>query len=192
MSKRLALMYNLPPLAKQRMIDDKTKVVEGYFKGNEKVAYDRLTFAKIYKGYDLLENFGYVRHAIQRKYNIDVTLLEHILYLVPKNFFTLEDLKEIAQIRYTYKNIDTFVRLGLAVLAAKGGNKAKHIYTMTAKARQICQDIHEMLSGETEIPVELYNSKEATKSDLIKAEIIQKLNKKTKPKTVKLLWARVK
>lgn len=63
---------------------------------------------------------------------------------------------------------------------------------MTPKARQICQDMHEMLSGETEIPVELYISKEATKSDLIKAEIIQKLNKKTKPKTVKLLWARVK
>lgn len=63
---------------------------------------------------------------------------------------------------------------------------------MTAKARQICQDIHEMLAGEIQLQLELYNTKTATKSNLIKAEIIQKLNKKEKPKTVKVLWARSK
>ncbi|EHQ41557.1 hypothetical protein [Myroides odoratus] len=190
MSKRIELMIKLPPLAKKRMENDKTKIVEAFFKGNEAEAYTKLQFARIYKGYDLLEDFGYVRHAIQRKYDISVTLLETILYLVPKNYFMVDDLREITQIRYTYKKVDTLIRLGYVTRAAKGGNKNEHLYTATAKARQICQEMHEMLAGEIPIPEELYNTKEASKSDLIKAEIIKKLNKKEKPKTVKLLWAR--
>lgn len=190
MSKRLDLMFKLPPLAKKRMENDKTKIVEAFHKGQEKEVYTKLQFARIYKGYDLLENFGYVRHALQRKYDISITLLETILWLVPKNYFMTGDLKEIAQIRYTYKNIDSLIRMGYVSRAAKGKNKNEHLYTMTAKARQICQEMHEMLAGEIDIPIELYNSKEASKSDLIKAEIIEKLNKKEKPKTVKVLWNR--
>ncbi|MDR2223545.1 MAG: hypothetical protein LBE34_12575 [Flavobacteriaceae bacterium] len=190
MSKRLDLMIVLPPLAKQRVENDKTKLVEDFYKGNSKPAYTRLQYTRIFKGYDLFENFGFVRHAIQRKYDITITLLEHLLFLAPKNLFMIGDLKDIASIRYNYKRVDTLMRMGYVSIAAKGGNKGEHLYTITAKGRQICQEMHEMLSGEIPIPSDIFSTKEATKGDLLKAEIIKKLNKKEKPKTVKLLWAR--
>lgn len=187
--KKDLLLDKVPKAAKERLLKDKTKLVEAHYKGNDKEAYSRMQFSRIYKGYDFLENFMLVRGYIQHKYNIQIQLLEQILYLAPKNFFCMEDFWEISSLHYTYKKIDTLIKLGYVAIASKGENKQKHLYTVTAKSRTICQEMHEMLSGEIPIPTTSLSNSEY-KTDNLKAKIIQKLNIKEKPKTVKLLWAR--
>lgn len=191
-SNRLELMYVLPPIARKRLEEDKTKLVEANFKGNTEPKYTKLQYLRVYRGYDLLENFGFARLAVQRKHNIDVTLLEHILFLVPKNIFTIQDLRDISSIRYTYKKIDTLIRLGYVSRVTQGYNKEESLYKTTAKAREICQELHEVLAGEQPIPTDILTTKNASKSDLLKASIIKRLNEKEtkKPRTTKVLWAR--
>lgn len=188
--KKDELLGVIPQHAKERMLKDKTKVTEAFYKGNKKEAYNRLQFARIYKGYDFLENFAFVKAYIMKKYEMDrIQLLEILLYLVPKNFFTLKDFADVRTLTYTYKKIDILVNKGYVAIASTGRAKSDHLYTCTAKARQIVQETYEMLSREIPIPEDNVLDTDI-KTDKLKSKIIKELNKKTKPKTVALLWAR--
>jgi hypothetical protein len=54
-------------------------VVIGYSNrgGGKKVKYSKTTFALVYQGYDMLENLIVVRQYIQRRYDIDISLLKY-------------------------------------------------------------------------------------------------------------------
>lgn len=183
------LKDTLPKHAKSAVEEQKTKFIEENYKGNEKPEYTRLQFKRIYKGYDFLENLILIRKVIERKYGIEFRLLEQILYLTPKNLFKLQDFWEIATLTYSYKRIDTLIKLGLIAVVSKGINKQEHIYAPTTKARTICQEFHEMLSGQMEVPTDQLERSEH-KTDNIRAKLIKELAKKEKPKTVQLLWAK--
>lgn len=189
--KKDILLENVPKGAKGRVLKDKTKFSEDFYKGNEKVEYSRLQFTRIYRGYDFMENWMFVRAYIKIEYGIDYRLLDQLLYLTPKNIFTLQDFWELGSLAYSYKRIDFLLKEGYVAVAAKGTNKQEHIYTATAKARRIIQEVHEMLSGEVPIPNNLLK-RSPYKTDKTKATIIDRINKKEKPKTVKELWARTK
>lgn len=191
MTKKEANLEQVLEPTKNRLRKDKTKVVEEFYKGNDKVAYTRFQYARVYKGYNILENIMFVRSYIQKKYEIDFRLMEQILFLTPKSFFTFDDFKEVAKFNFAYKRITRLIELGFVAVASKGRSLSENIYTATAKARKLNQEFHEMLAGETEIPT-IDLEKSDYKTDNLKAEIIKKLNKKEKPKTVQVLWARVK
>jgi hypothetical protein len=64
-------------------------VVIGYSNrgGGKKVKYSKTTFALVYQGYDMLENLIVVRQYIQRRYDIDISLLKYYSSLARNNTY---------------------------------------------------------------------------------------------------------
>ena len=77
---------------------------------SKKVKYKRPTKAApkpkalpFFRGYDLLENMMVVRQYIQKKNNIDIGLLEILLYLAPKQYFTQADINKLRKAGFKKK-----------------------------------------------------------------------------------------
>jgi hypothetical protein len=76
---------NIPENAKKGI----RKKEGGYIQhrgGGKKVKYSKTTFALVYQGYDMLENLIVVRQYIQRRYDIDISLLKYY-FLSPKQYY---------------------------------------------------------------------------------------------------------
>lgn len=102
----------------------------------------------VYEGYNCLENYGIVRKYIQRYYDIDFSILETLLYLYPKGYFTLMDYYNLEK-QFHIASVKRLVHLGYAKMAVRGnrnGNKA--LFTLTYSSKLIVENFYETLFGD--------------------------------------------
>lgn len=100
----------------------------------------------IFSGYNCLENLVIVRKYIQKIYDIDYSVLETLIYLHPKTFFTYEDYKELDK-QYQIARVRRLTDLGLATLVSKGGRGGKALFTLSDRSRKIVIDFYDKLLG---------------------------------------------
>lgn len=126
--KKRKIIVRAPPKAHKKEVYRKGKVV--------------------YKGYNCLENYGIVRKYIQRYYDIDFSIIETLLYLYPKGYFTLMDYYHLEK-QFHIASVRRLVVLGYAKMAARGNNKGdKALYTLTYKSKNIVENFYETLFGD--------------------------------------------
>jgi len=154
---------------------------------SKKVKYKRPTKAApkpkalpFFRGYDLLENMMVVRQYIQKKNNIDIGLLEILLYLAPKQYFTQADYKEMPK-QFTYCYMSNLVKTGYIVPVQAGTSNGKKIFTVNRKGQEIVRNFYELLSGEKLISEVLYQpltkKKGQTTIDKKRMDLITKINR---------------
>ncbi|WP_430611462.1 hypothetical protein [Flavobacterium sp. JP2137] len=158
----------------------------------KEAAYTHQKFIQVFKGYDFLENMAFVRAHIMKKYEIKtINLLEILLFLFPKNLFTIYDYRDIGHIRFTYKRLNVLVKLGYAGIACHGRNQNEHLYVLTAKSRKIVMEFYGMLSGEIPVPEDVLRESNVV-SDLKKVDVIKKINLLLPSEPKRTLWSKRK
>jgi hypothetical protein len=179
MGKDASRDENIPEGAKKEL--KKRNIALGYKNkgGGTKVKYSKAYFALVYQGYDMLENLLVVRAYIQRRYKIDLKLLEVLLFIAPKQYFTQEDYSLIAK-NYKYGRIQNIVDSGHVRLMTMGENKSKNLYCLSATGKGIISEFYECLVGETKIPeykeLNPMAKSKATPFDKKKMEMIKRIN----------------
>lgn len=140
---------------------------------------------------DILEHFHIVKHYFTAVKKIRLPLLEILLALYPKQFFTNKDYNFIIK-QYTYNRITLLEKKGYIVLFSKDVNKLHGVYCLSTKAKHIVKDFYACLSGEKKM-TEDYTinpifSKNPSTMDKKKAKIITALNKLEVPEYKKPLF----
>jgi hypothetical protein len=182
---------NIPENAKKEL--ERRKVVIGYSNrgGGKKVKYSKTTFALIYQGYDMLENLMVVRQYIQRRYDIDMALLEILLFLSPKQYFTQGDFAQMAK-RFNYSRIGNLVGTGHVRLMTIGSGARMNLYCLSATGKGIVSEFYECLVGETKIPeykeLNPMAKPKATAFDKKRMEMIKRINQIAVPDHKKPLF----
>jgi hypothetical protein len=112
-----------------------------------------------YLGYDLLELQLFVQPFILKKHDISLRLLNVLLYLYPKGYFTILDYFPISHAGYEVRFPIYLVKKGYANVVAKpkdGRNTQKidkrWVYTLSQKGKEIVREYYELLSGERKFP----------------------------------------
>jgi len=146
----------------------------------------------VFRGYDLLENMIVVRQYIQKKHNIDLGLLEILLYLSPKQYFTQADYKELSK-QFKYCSIKNLIATGFVGVLQKGGNLGKNVYKVNRAGHEIVRNFYELLAGEkfiTDRPdVNPLNQKRTrTPYDKKRMDLISKINQLPVSETKKGLF----
>lgn len=119
------------------------------FNRKKKAKYKRNQIA-IVDGFDFLEYSMVVRPFIQKKYGIEVRLLELLLYLYPKQVFTHMDYKEMPK-PFSYSRLYTLRKTGFIVIFSEGKALKGNLYCLSKQAKQIVTDYYKHLSGERKI-----------------------------------------
>lgn len=123
-----------------------------------KVKYSRHTDTlKFFRGYDFLENIIVVRSYIQKKHGIDICLLELLLYLAPKQYFTHADYRVIPK-QYKYCYMKNVIATGYVELVGKGEGIGKKIFMVNRKGQEIIRNYYELLAGEKFISEERFRN----------------------------------
>ena len=149
--------------------------------------YSKPKMVKLLQGYDLCENLLLVRPYIQHRYNIQLKLLELLLYLKAKLLFTQDDYREIPK-NFTYRSIRSLLDLGYVDTVQKGENLGKNVYTLSRKGVEIVKHFYECLSGEKRIPENFTNPlsrPSANTLDKKRYSLIKKLNQLPAPESKK-------
>lgn len=158
---------------------------------NSRHKYTRGKFVKVYHGYDCLENLLVVRTYMKKKYGVDLELLEILLYLVPKNLFTIEQYIEMPK-QFTYSRIKLLIKQGHISLISKGKTYNQNIYRISTSSRHIVEKFYKYLSGEEPIPesarVNPMAKQAACKFDKLKMDLIKKINALPTSETKKGLY----
>lgn len=153
--------------------------------------YDKRKSLTIFHGYDLLENMLVVRHFVQRHYGITLMLLEILLYLAPKQYFSQQDLFEMPR-DFRFNRIDFLLKEKHIAIASKGKNRGEHVYTLSTKSRNIVVKFYKLLSGEEKIPETPRENPMAknhgTAIDKIRMELVKKVNALQVSETKKALY----
>lgn len=147
--------------------------------------YKKSDFLRCYKGYDAFEKLIIVRHYVQRKHNISINLLEILLYLFPKQYFTHLDYGIVAK-QFTYQKMHNFKKTGMLEVAIRGTHVNRTLYTLSNKAKRIVFEFYELMAGEKEIPVDssILTSKEASYTDKKIVDMIKVLKGETTSKEI--------
>lgn len=161
----------------------KVTVNKGKRRGDKRVKYTRKQL-QFTKGFDLLENFYVVRYYIQRKHDIPQTILEILLNLYPKNYFTRRDFSYALRDRrmHSYRYMVDHGFFEVVVMDRKGErNRYSSVYKLTAKSQYIVTSFYKLLSGEMKFPEDLKNNPLMSKrlvcyQDQIVAKAILRLN----------------
>lgn len=159
-------------------------------KGKSKtVKYSKQQHLHVFRGYDLLENLIAVRPYIQKKNNIDLGLLEILLYLSSRQFFTQADFREMPK-QLKYGSIKNLIATGFVGIIQEGGNLGKHVYKINRKGHEIVRNFYELLSGEKSISENQYENpltrkKTRTPFDKKRMDLITKINQLPAPETKK-------
>lgn len=149
--KRTERAKTIPRRAKAEL---KRRNVELKTKNRDKggvVKYEKKHYSQIVIGYDMLENLMLVRYYVQKKHKISFKLLELLLFLAPKHFFTQADYKEMSK-NYTYGRIGNIVDTGFVRLMTLGENKSRNLYTLSVTGKSVITDFYQCLFGEKKIP----------------------------------------
>ncbi|MBC7845549.1 MAG: hypothetical protein H7Y10_03555 [Flavobacterium sp.] len=154
--------------------------------------YSRAKHLPIFRGYDLLENMMVVRQYIQKKHNIDLGLLETLLFLNPKQYFTQADYAEMPkQFRYCY--LKNLLATGYVSLLQDAKDVSKKLYKVNRKGHEIVCNFYELLSCEKKIN-EIQSSnpfnhtKKRTPFDKKRMDLIKKINQLPAPESKKGLY----
>jgi hypothetical protein len=160
-------------------------------KNSKKGKYSKLLHLEFFEGYDLLENLLVARPYIQKRYNIDLGLLELLIFLGPKQFFTQKDYADMPK-QYKYRSIKNLMETGFISIVQNGENLGKHIYKVNRQGSEIIRHFYEILSGEKKIPENTLNplnkKRTATPFDKKKMDLIKKLNQIPAPDSKKPLY----
>lgn len=179
----------LPENAKELIIKNKVKIR----KSTEEISskYLKEIFLKYFDGFDFLENLHVVRNFLQKKYDIDFYTVEVLLYLYPKNFFTLADYNNHFR-PYQIKKIDYLIKKGLIKNSSKKTAKNYSLFTLTTDGKELVQDFYKYLSGEKTLPVTPDKNKmalpESNGPDKKRIRMIKNLQKLPVPETKKVFW----
>lgn len=164
------------------------------YKRNGKSAnpkYSKVEHLAFFRGYDLLENMIVARPYIQRRYNIDQGLLELLLFLAPKQYFTQKDYREMPK-QFRYCSIKNLMNTGFVGIIQNGDSLDRHIYHINRKGSEIVRHFYEILSGEKKIPEDYTNplarKKTRTPFDKKKMDLITALNQLPVPESKKALF----
>ena len=155
-------------------------------------AYTKRKFLRVSNSFDAFENLLVVRRYVQERYDITIQMLEIMLYLYPKQYFTQEDYRKIPK-QYKYARINSMLLSGIAKIAADGlKNKGDRIYCLSAKSKGIVVHFYECLSGERKMsewtasnPMALAGASNYDKKTL---ELIKSINKMEVPESRKSLY----
>jgi hypothetical protein len=160
-------------------------------KNSKKGKYSKTLHLEFFEGYNLLENMIVARPYIQKRYNIDLGLLEILLFLGPKQFFTQKDYADMPK-QYKYRSIKNLMNTGFVSIVQNGENLGKHIYRVNRQGSEIIRHFYEILSGEKKIPERPdYNHlarKNANPFDKKKFDLIKRINQLPAPEKKKPLY----
>lgn len=191
MGKESAYENNIPEGAKKELKRRGVALGQKNKGGGKKVKYSKKTFALVYQGYDMLENLMVVRAYIQRRYEIEFKLLEVLLFLAPKQYFTQSDYSEMAK-NYKYGRIQNILDSGHVRVMSIGENKGRTLYCLSATGKGIVSEFYECLAGETKIPeyrtLNPMANPNATAFDKKKLEMIKRINQVAVPDHKKELF----
>lgn len=153
--------------------------------------YSKTLHLEFFVGYDLLENFIVARPYIQKRYKIDLGLLELLLYLSPKQFFTQKDYAEMPK-QFKYCSIKNLMNTGFVSIVQNGESLDRHLYRVNRQGSEIVRHFYEILSGEKKIPENQRNplsrNKTRTPFDKKKMDLIKQINLLPAPEKKKALY----
>lgn len=125
-----------------------------FVKSNSHRKYNKQVFM-IQDHYNMFENLHFVRNYIQKKYNIDWRMLEYLLFLYAKQYFTYNDFASYPA-PYHLKRIKDMIRKG-HVEEFKSKNPkvkgSKNVYRLTQQSKIIVSSFYKLLSGEKPMPI---------------------------------------
>lgn len=151
----------------------------------------KYTYVKEVGDCDILEHFHIVKHYFRVVRKIKIELLEILLALYPKQFFTNKDYRFIYK-QFSYNRVETLEKMGYIVLFSKDKNKLHGVYCLSVKAKHLVKDFYACLSGEKKMSedytINPIFGKEQSTMDKKKAKIITALNKLQVPEYKKRLF----
>jgi len=152
--------------------------------------YSTVKFQRLYRGYDMFENIGYIDLYIRRKYKIrNRSVIDLLLYLFPKGVFSIRDYYDVKYYNLTFAKIEHFIQLGFIEYVVKNKYKKDCVFRLTDKANDLVREYYHYVTGEIPIPTDDgVLSESHFYCDDIKNEIIKKLNKKPISTYKKSLW----
>lgn len=115
-----------------------------------KERYSKELHLTVFRGYDLLENFLLARQYIQKKYGINFKLLEILLYLTPKHYWTQADFAKMPK-NFSYCSVKNLINTGYVGTVQEGKTINKNIYKINTKGRNLVHEMYEILSGEKKV-----------------------------------------
>ena len=173
------MLMMLPEDAARLIEKEKIHVVKNTASKSGKEKYTKQRTLGFYQGYDYLENMIVVRQYIQKKYKLNIFIIEMIMFLFPKNYFTLVDYRLMPK-QFHYRKIESLINLGLVTVVVPGENRGKHLYSLSRQGKEIVKLFYEYLSGEKKIPedtrINAFARKNACPIDKKKMELIKILN----------------
>jgi len=192
-TKGKGMDYNIPEGMKKIVKKDKIKLVRKRLSRDKgKLKYSKQQLLLCFEGYDILENMIVVRTYIQKKYKMNIHLLELLLYLFPKKYFSYYDYFEMPK-SFTYNSIRKMIEDGYVSEVSKGKTKRDSYFTLTTHARGIVVTFYKLLSGEMEMPRDyrmnpLALKTKSTAFDRMKFDIVKKLSAKEPSEAKKALF----
>lgn len=189
----VSILDKIPDNARQLILSSpELKLVKNYKSKAKDNQYKKSVYLLYYDGYDFLENLHVVRVYVQKRYEISFNILELLLHLFPKQFFTSTDYYRI-QKQFTLNNVHYLMQLGFVMNVST--LKTKPLYTLTRTATSIVTLFYELLSGEKQIPLNVYSKNkmigsEATNSDKKRMAMIKRLQAEPVPETKKIFWTK--
>lgn len=173
------------------MKESNIKLVYDYNDESKKNKYSKQFNLKLFQGYDILENLIVVRPYIQKKYNIDLNMLEILVYLYARKFFVQADYTDMPK-QFSYRSIRNMLDTKFISIVQHGGDLSKHIYRINQSGAHIVKEFYELLSGERKFPEDhtnpLARKKTRTKFDKRKMDLILKINQAPAPDKKKPLY----
>lgn len=181
-----------------KMMPDARRIFDTYnFKITEKPKdggtlekYTVQKFLTVYSDYNAFENLIIVRTYVQKRFKLGVNMLEVLLYLAPKHYFTVVDLGSLPK-DFRYCGIDKFLKTGYASVFQVGKNKGDSIYTISGKGWKVVKMFYKLLAGEEQIPVDKRRNPLNTEEiawDRKRMKLIEQLNKMPVPDNKRKLF----
>lgn len=189
MVKEATTRNKLPEGAAKIIKRGKTFMAKSSNRG-KKVKYNQPQLLTYHEGYTFLENIMLVRVFLQKKHNLSFSVIEMLLYLYPKNYFTLDDYNEIPK-QFTFFKIKKTIELGMIREVTQARKKADRLYCLSVKGRHVVEDFYMYLSGEKPIPTDRMQTmakKDASLVDKKRQSLIKKLNAAGPPENKKRFY----
>lgn len=139
----------------------KKKYVPRTKKRTEKLKYSK---ENINYGYDLLENLGAVRYFYKKNYGIDLQLLELLLCLYPKKFFTQDEYFHIPK-QFTFARTKKLIEMDILILFSKATSQKNSVFALSAKGKKLIENFYKYLSGEKKMLLRADRNKVALKTN---------------------------
>lgn len=173
---------------------NKVKVAFDKYEESQKNKYSKdiiATTATFFAGYDLLENLIVVRPYIQKKHSLGQGLLELLLYLYGKKFFSQADYGILPK-QFTYGSIKNLIDTGYITIMQEGVDLSQHVYKLNIHGANVVREFYGLLSGEIKFPETqrnpFTNKKNRDDIDIKRFNLIKKLNQLPAPDKKKALY----